>query len=133
MRLCPRLAHLAHHGLYYNGSQQTIHHNGTVWSNAEISMNGSGLSIDGDAHADSSFTINGSNETITGRAEWVTAWSVNGSGQSLTPLHVAASPRDYPIRYTVNDFGPYTYDVASFTANESGATVRPGSTACAVT
>jgi formylmethanofuran dehydrogenase subunit C len=113
------------YGLTVNGSGSVVY-NGNIWSNSDITYNGSHQTVQGDAHADTSFVVNGSWQTITGRAEWVTSWTLNGSHQSMNPIQVATEARDYPVTYTVDDFGPYTYDVPSLTINGANQAVPPG-------
>jgi hypothetical protein len=114
------------HGVGFTGSNGGVH-NGNIWSNAEITMGGSGHTVNGYAHADSSFGVTGSSQTVTGRSEYVTTWSLSGSSNSFNPVQVASAPRSFPVTYNVNsDFGTYTYDVPSYSLTGSNNTVPPG-------
>jgi len=113
-----------YHDIVYNGSGQILYHS-DLWSNADVTFNGSGQTITANAHADRDFTMNGSNQTITGRAEYVRNWTLNGSNQSVTPVKVPSSPKPYPLSYTAADF-TYDYVVSSYTVNGSNQTVPPG-------
>lgn len=110
--------------IVYNGADQIFHHS-DIWSNCDITMNGSGQTIEASAHADRDFTINGSNQTITGRAEYVRNWRLNGSNQNVNPVQVTSSVKPYPVNYTAADF-TYDYDVPSLTFNGSKKKVPPG-------
>jgi len=113
-----------YHDITYNGAKQIFHH-ADIWSNADITMNGSGQNIQAAAHADRDFRINGSNQTITKPAEYVRNWSINGSNQDVNPVQVPSNPKPYPLDYTEDDF-TYDYDVSSYTVNGSNKTVPPG-------
>lgn len=109
----------------YNGSSQIFHHS-DIWSNCDITMNGSGQHIDAAAHANRDFTINGSNQTVTGIAEYVREWVLNGSNQHVTPVKVPSNVKPYPINYTAADYS-YDYEIGGdYTINGSNMTVPPG-------
>jgi hypothetical protein len=114
------------HGIGFTGSNGGIH-NGNVYSNAEITMGGSGHTVTGYAHADSSFSVTGSSQTVTGRSEYVTTWSLTGSSDSFNPVQVSSAVRAFPITCNVaTDFGTYTYDVPSYSLTGSATAVPPG-------
>ncbi len=73
--------------------------NNTLFSGSTsktLTMNGSGLYIEGNAHSNYKFTINGSDQTITGACEAVSTLKTNGSNINIGSTITNASVDDMP-------------------------------------
>ena len=100
------------------------HASGT--SQTGVTINGSGMTVDGDIHSNTRVVINGSSQTVNGTVEWRNRLTVNGSSNYIA--HDAEGEiEDYPVDLTYDHFLAYcTQTVSSITLNGSGQTAPIG-------
>ncbi len=91
-----------------------------------ITINGSGIRVEGDTHSNTRVTINGSNQYFSGPVVYRNRLTVNGSGIELAGGSYEGAILSYPVDYTWDDFLPWDYEVSSITINGSGKSMEFG-------
>lgn len=98
----------------------------SVTTDTGITINGSGMTVNGDIHSNTRITINGSNQTVNGTVEWRNRLRVNGSGCHIAD-DVEGQILDYPVDLTYEQFlAQCTQTLSSIKLNGSGLTAPTG-------
>lgn len=91
-----------------------------------VTINGSGMTVNGDIHSNTRVVINGSSQTVNGTVEWLNRLTVNGSNCYIKN-DVEGEVLEYPLGFTYAKFLAYcTSTLSKITLNGSGLTAPVG-------
>ncbi len=91
-----------------------------------ITVNGSGIRVEGDTHCNTGIIINGSNQYFGGSVVYRNDLLINGTNVQLDGGSHEGAILSYPVDHSWDDFLPWDYEVSSVTVNGTGKSIDFG-------